>query len=83
MGSIYVLFSDFHDIKTYIYNVLKFICSTKEQWWSLTLSWPDKVQRIFSTAYEFYQSETKSQMTTCLLNYANVMILTLLYLSNV
>ena len=31
----------------------KFICSIKEYWWSLTLSWPDKVQKIFSTVHDF------------------------------
>ena len=25
----------------------------KEHWWTLTLSWPDKVQRMFSTAHKF------------------------------
>ena len=30
----------------------KSICSIKEHWWSLTLSWPDEVQRIFSTAHK-------------------------------
>ena len=31
----------------------KSICSIKEHWWSLTLSWPNKVQRMFSTVHEF------------------------------
>ena len=30
----------------------KSICSIKEHWWSLTLFWPDKVQRMFSTTDE-------------------------------
>ena len=33
--------------KFYMYYVLKFICIIKEQQWSLTLSWPDEVQRMF------------------------------------
>ena len=34
--------------------ISKSICSIKEHWWSLTSSWPDEVQRMFSTAHEFY-----------------------------
>ena len=30
----------------------KSISSIKEHWWSLTLSWPDKIQRMFSTAHK-------------------------------
>ena len=40
------IFLSFYNIKTYNY-VLKSICSIKEHWWSLTLSWPDEVQRMF------------------------------------
>ena len=42
----YILFyfSDFHDIKTYMYYIFKiYIYSIKEHWWSLILSCPDKV----------------------------------------
>ena len=49
---IYILFFRFSWYKS-IYIVLKAICSIKEHWWSLTLSWPNKVQRMFSTAHEF------------------------------
>ena len=49
----YILFYDFLDLRTYIYYILKSICRIKEHWRCLTLSWPDKVQRMFSTAYEF------------------------------
>ena len=46
-------FLGFHTIKTYIL-FSKAICSIKKKhWWSLTLSWPDEVQRMFSTAHEF------------------------------
>ena len=31
----------------YIYNI------EQKHWWSLTSSWPDEVQRMFSTAHEF------------------------------
>ena len=50
----------------HMYIVLKSICSIKEHWWSLTLSWLDKFQRMFSTAHEFsFNRETKPQTTTC------------------
>ena len=39
----YILFSDLHDIKTYIYHVFKSLRIIKEHRWTLTLSWPDKV----------------------------------------
>ena len=46
-------FLDFHILKTnYIYIwFFKVIHCIKEHWWSLTLSWPDEVQRIFPTAH--------------------------------
>ena len=40
---------------------LKFICSIKEHWWSLTLSWPDEVQRMISIAHEFWNVKLKPQ----------------------
>ena len=50
----YILFSGFFkDIKTYMYYVFKSIRTIKEHRWSLTLPWPDKVQRMFSTTHEF------------------------------
>ena len=33
----------------------------QKHWWSLTLSWPDEVQRMFSTAYELLHLKLKSQ----------------------
>ena len=39
----------------------KFICSLKEHWWSLTLSWPDEVQKMISTAHEFSNVKLKPQ----------------------
>ena len=33
----------------------KSICSIKEHWWSLTSSWPDEVQRVFSTTHGFFK----------------------------
>ena len=38
----------FHTLKIYmyIYMVFKLIHCIKEHWWSLTLSWPDEVQRM-------------------------------------
>ena len=32
----------------------KSICSTKEHWWSLTSSWPDEIQKVFSTTHGFF-----------------------------
>ena len=46
-------FLGFHTIKTYMYYVFKFIYIKQKYWWSLTLSWPDKVQRTFSTVHWF------------------------------
>ena len=39
----------------------KSIYDIKEHWWSLTLSWPDEVQRMFSTAHEFLELEFEPQ----------------------
>ena len=56
----YIYFMDFKDIKTYTYHVFKSICIIKEHWWILTSSWPDEVQRMFSTAHEFsFKRKTK------------------------
>ena len=44
-----ISFLDFHTIITiyiYTYMVFKLIHCINEHWWSLTLSWPDKVQRM-------------------------------------
>ena len=57
----YPLFSDFQDIKTYMYYVFKSILIIKEHWWSLTSSWPDEVQRMFSIVHEFLKGESKPQ----------------------
>ena len=40
---------------------LKYIYCIKEHWWSLTSSWPDKVQRMFSTVHEFSKEKSKPQ----------------------
>ena len=48
-----IFFLSFYNIKTYNY-VLKSICSIKKHWWSLTLSWPDEVQRMFLTAHRLF-----------------------------
>ena len=58
VGSVYIIFWFFLRYKNlcvYIYIYILFsksICSIKKHWWSLTLSWLDKVQRIFSTTHE-------------------------------
>ena len=38
----------------------KSIYSIKEHWWTLILSWPDKVQRMFSTAHELLKENLKT-----------------------
>ena len=52
-GLNYIIFYFFY-FKTYMYYTFKiYIYCMKEHWWSLTSSWPDEVQRMFSTAHEF------------------------------
>ena len=41
-------------IKSMYIMFSKVICCTKKHCWSLTSSWPDEVQRVFSTAYDFF-----------------------------
>ena len=55
VGSMYIIF-DFSKYKKLCMCKLisKSICSIKEHWWSLTSSWLNEIQRIFSTAHEFY-----------------------------
>ena len=36
-----------------MYYVFNCTYSIKEHWWTLTLFWSDKVQRMFSTTHEF------------------------------
>ena len=57
----YIYFLDFQDIKTYMYYVFKSIRNIKKHWWFLTLSWPDKVQRMFLIAHEFSNENVKPQ----------------------
>ena len=45
----YLLFSDFQRYK----NLYVLYFQIYIYWWTLTSSWPDEVQRIFSTAHEF------------------------------
>ena len=56
IGSMYIIFLIFLTIKIYMYYVFKSIHVydvIQKHWWSLTLSWPDEVQRTFSTAHLF------------------------------
>ena len=55
VGSMYIIFrfSKYKNLCICI-SISKSICSIKEHWWFLTLSWSDEVQRMFSTAHEFY-----------------------------
>ena len=59
LGFVYVIFW-FYDIKT-ICTMFLNIYDTKEHWWSLTLSWPDMVQRMFLTVHEFSNENVKPQ----------------------
>ena len=64
VGSMYIIFLDFLTIKTYMYYVFKSIhvySVIQKHWWSLTSSWPDEVQRMFSTAHEFSKEKSKPQ----------------------
>ena len=52
--SVYYFFFGFPWYKN-LYICISFsksICSIKAYWWSLILSWPDEVQKMFSTAHE-------------------------------
>ena len=62
VGSTYIIFWFSIYICIYIKThvniyvaVFKSICSIKKHWWSLTLSWPDEVQRMFSTAHDTFE----------------------------
>ena len=49
------IFFNFQYIKSmYMYNVFKIYMLYKEHWWSLTSSWPDEVQRVFSITHGFF-----------------------------
>ena len=50
----YMVFFDFTNIKVYMYYVLKTYMFWKKHWWSLTLSYPDVVQRTFLIAHDVF-----------------------------
>ena len=78
VGSVYIifLFLRYKNLCIYIYILFsKSICSIKEHRWSLTLSWPDEDQRVFSTAHELLNMKLKPQ--TILWYYTKVMTFTL------
>ena len=53
----------FKNIKTYMYYVFKSIhvySIIQKHWWSLILSWPDGVQRTFSTAHWFWRNKVST-----------------------
>ena len=56
LGSVYIFFFWFSRYKNLCICILfsKSIYSIKEHWWSLTLSWLDEDQRMFSTAHELF-----------------------------
>ena len=78
MSSVYVI-SWFSRYKHLYICILfsKSIYSIKKHWWPLTSSWPDEVQRMFSTAHELSNVKLKPQ-TILWLFYTNVMTFTLL-----
>ena len=59
VGSVYI-YIDFQHIKIYVY-VYGFK-NLYVVWWTLTLSWPDEDQRIFSIAHEFLNVKLKPQI---------------------
>ena len=61
VGSVYNIFMGFHDIKYICILFSKSICSIKEYWWFLILSWSDEVQIMFSTAHELLSMKLKPQ----------------------
>ena len=70
VGFVYIIFwfSRYKNLCICI-SFSKSICSIKEHLWSLTLSWPDKVQRMFSTAHEFSKIEIEPQTILWLIFY--------------
>ena len=75
VGSVYIIFLSFHDIKIYICILFsKSICSIKEHGWSLILFWPDEDQRMFSTVHKLLNTKLKSQTTLWWL-YTKIIIL--------
>ena len=56
----YMLFFDFKIWKVLCIMFWKFIVLWKKQWWFLTLSWPDDVQRTFSTTHDVFNLKWKS-----------------------
>ena len=63
VGSVYNIFW-FSKYKNLCICILfsKSICSIKEHWWYLTSSWPDDVQRMFSTAHKLLHVKLKPQI---------------------
>ena len=76
VGSIYIFwFLKYKDL--YICILFsKSIFSVKKHWWSLSLFWSNKVQRMFSTTYELSHLKLKPQ-TILWWFYTNVITFTL------
>ena len=51
VGSVYIFWFSIYKNLCICILFSKSICSIKEHWWSLTLSWPDEVQRMFSIVH--------------------------------
>ena len=58
----------------YRYIDFKIYISIKQHWWSLTSSWPNEVQRIFSTIHEFSKIEIEPQMILWLILYMSLRV---------
>ena len=51
----YMVFFDFTNIKVlYVLYFENLYVLWKKYWWSLTLSWPEDIQRIFSTVHDVF-----------------------------
>ena len=57
----YIVFSDFNKYKNlYVICFENLYVLWKKHWWSLTLSWPNDVQRTFSTSHNIFLMKNKS-----------------------
>ena len=74
----YILFLWFSIYKNLCICILfsKSIYSIKEHWWFFVLSWPDEIQRMFSTVHELLHVKLKSR-TISWWFYTNVIAFTL------
>ena len=55
----YMIFFDFTNIKVICIMFWKSIVLWKKHWWSLTLSWPDDIQKTFFTSHDVFNLKWK------------------------